>query len=362
LLCDSDDGIMGLGFQTISSHNFPTILSNLKSQLRHPVFSMYLSEKDDYDHFFGTGRPLRASSQIIFGGLDQRHYDGCIKWHNLGEFYSMLSFTKFQGYWDVHLLSTELNGVELPSSNGLAIVDSGASLILGPPDSITKLFSELNVTCYDDNFEQVGCDEPPYLAQLIDCDTPDFTLDFVLGDNETYSFGNTDLITRIDDPSGPFCVFLVGMDTVMDGWILGDVFMRKVYTVFDFGEQRLGFAPLNEDKNGDHCSQDMHLDISQKGEDTEHGPQGTSITGEHNLQPPSGFRPFGQSVASLAGYDAQDVFTLMLGLLMTVILSIFMMSNLLNAARRSGRRSGLRKTDPPDLDSELAMSSSGVLS
>ncbi|KAG1729803.1 aspartic peptidase domain-containing protein [Suillus lakei] len=47
------------------------------------------------------------------------------------------------------------------------------------------------------------------------------------------------------DSSGTICIGAVhGSDEVEDQWIIGDVFMRNLYTAFDVGNSRVGFAEL----------------------------------------------------------------------------------------------------------------------
>jgi len=77
----------------------------------------------------------------------------------------------------------------------------------------------------------------------IDCNKIDSlpSLDIKLG-SVTYSLSGADYVIN----SGGTClVGMVGMDIPAPAgplWILGDVFIRKFFTVFDFRQKRLGFA------------------------------------------------------------------------------------------------------------------------
>ena len=80
----------------------------------------------------------------------------------------------------------------------------------------------------------------------IDCNAvstlPD--LDVVMGGN-TYTLSGSDYVIE----AGPgVCLFgFTGIDIPAPRgplWIMGDVFIRKYYSVFDLGNERVGFAPV----------------------------------------------------------------------------------------------------------------------
>jgi hypothetical protein len=112
--CASEEGIFGLGFSMISSHNFRTPLNNMASSLRHPVFSIYMNpQTDDYppsdsifnpdkegNQKYSDGHAISSNSEIVFGGVNQNHSEGCLSWHDLGQFKELSSGKTFQGYWD----------------------------------------------------------------------------------------------------------------------------------------------------------------------------------------------------------------------------------------------------------------------
>ena len=111
-----------------------------------------------------------------------------------------------------------------------AIVDSGTSLITGPSADIRSIAMSIGA-------------QATLLGQYtINCDNIDNipTLTFII-DGQSYPLNGKDLVLQ---SSGMCILALIGMDFAEPGpkWILGDVFMRTYYTIFDYGEKRIGLA------------------------------------------------------------------------------------------------------------------------
>lgn len=408
--CQGEEGLLGLGFSEISSHNFPTVLSNLQSQLRFPVFSLYLSSADDYpnlDDFVKAGTygdggfddggfgdfgaddwgsfmdgfgddggggwrerrlrsllmggksnkrlsqsssskfaPTSASSQLIFGGVNGKYYDGCLTWHELGQFETSSGNT-FEGYWDFKLDKVTIGGSALPSSD-LAIVDSGSSFLIGPTDAIGVIAKIENVACFDLSNPmfpgEVQCDDPMgFDAAMLDCSAPLFNIDFV-ADGQTYTLEKADLVVELETDEGPICLLRLMGTNEFDGWILGDVFLNRYYAAFDFVNRKVGFAKLTSDST-ELCPADLPMDISYNGNKT-----GASVTAAientttttvsasaaaapvpsplsaSSPAPPPAQTNTAFTAPSSHGFDAHSIFYIALGVVCAGILTIVLMA------------------------------------
>merc|ERR1712190_540556 len=105
-----------------------------------------------------------------------------------------------------------------------AIVDSGTSLLAGPQDEVAAIALLLGATRSREGVYMIPCAQSPSIS-------------FALGGRE-YTLQGSDLVVGKSD--GNCLLGLQGLD--MPLWILGDVFMRKYYVLFDWGQRRLGFA------------------------------------------------------------------------------------------------------------------------
>ncbi|KAG9122413.1 Type I transmembrane sorting receptor, partial [Ceratobasidium sp. 392] len=123
--------------------------------------------------------------------------------------------------------------------SGSMIIDSGTTLIVGEANSVDAWWQNVQGAgrcdtsiCGSDGFYTFPCSSPPSVA---------FTFGGVSYPVSSDSFN----IGRTDSFSDTCVGALIGSSGVPDNaWIVGDAFMRNVYTVFDQGNARVGFAKL----------------------------------------------------------------------------------------------------------------------
>jgi len=207
------DGIMGMAFSSLAQNNVPTVFDNMiKNKLvSQPVFSFYLNrDPSNVDN----------GGELLLGGIDTTRYTGDINYIPL----------KDTSWWLIDQDSVSVGSYSV--TGGSAILDTGTSLIGGPPDVIQSINSA--VGAQDDgngNYFFPNCGTQTAVP-----------VTFTLGGND-YVIESTDYIIPGADPDGncrsAFSPFTSGGDPF---WILGDVFIGKYYTIFDVGNQQIGLA------------------------------------------------------------------------------------------------------------------------
>jgi hypothetical protein len=267
LACHEQDGVLGLGRSLVTtSQHFRSPLGNLQSQLRQSMFSMYLSPQDDHgDHSAPT---ISASSQLVLGGVNQNHYEGCLKWHNVGQPREP-DGEIFSAYWDFQLESVEVRNEQLPNSN-LAILDSGSYFVVGPAEAVAKIVEVNKLYCLSLDDDQKhpkrrSCDNATdYDMLATECDAPFEPLNFFAG-SESYYLERSDMVYELETLDGTImCVVRLLGAPGAEGWILGDAFLNRYYTAFDLEGKRLGFAKSSQ-HNKELCPNDWPLDVRYDG-------------------------------------------------------------------------------------------------
>lgn len=204
------DGIMGLGFDSISVNHVPPVFQNMVTQgvVDEPVFSFYLTSTEGQD------------GEMVIGGIDHDHFHGNLT------YVPLIS----ESYWAIELDHMKINGKNYASTR-FGIADTGTSLLAGPSKDVRALA------------KAIGAKKPFFSpVYMVDCDKVSSLPDIEIGlghNGAVFSISAKDYIIEM---SGQ-CVFgAQGIDMPGGGWILGDIFLRKWYTVYDFGQKRLGIA------------------------------------------------------------------------------------------------------------------------
>jgi len=206
------DGILGLGFPSISVNHVNPVFTNMIAQGAEPVFSFYLGKADG------------QAGELFLGGIDTSKFTGTLQYVPLTS----------ETYWETALNFMTVNGQSVTSATK-CIVDSGTSLLAGPSADVAALAKLVGASPFFLNPKEY----------TIPCDTSKLPTITINVNGFIAELGGNDYVIN----GGLFCLFAVtGIDIPAPNgplWILGDVFMRKYLTVFDYGQQRLGFALAN---------------------------------------------------------------------------------------------------------------------
>lgn len=206
------DGILGLGYDTISVNGIVPPFYQMLNQkmLDEPKFAFYLGGSD------------KDGGEAVFGGIDESHYEGKITYAPV----------RRKAYWEVALDAVKLGEDEMPLEDTGAAIDTGTSLIALPSEIAEIINKEIGATKGWQGAYTVECDKIPSM--------PDLTLTM---DGKPYTLTAKDYILQTSESS---CISaFTGLDIpppLGPIWIVGDVFLRKYYTIYDLGKNAVGFA------------------------------------------------------------------------------------------------------------------------
>ncbi|KAG2239759.1 hypothetical protein Bca52824_091456 [Brassica carinata] len=213
------DGILGLGLPSLKIAGTNTVLENLekKNLISQRIFSIWLTSRKGKV----TGDEVQNAGQIIFGGLDKRHFRGE---------HVYVPVLSRKGFWNISMSQISVNGRDIKACvpQCFAFVDAGNTDIYGPKEKIMKIYAELGVTSKD-----IACSKVRKLPAI----------SFVIGGKSLFITRNNYAYVYIDARGAKRCAvrLLAGTDT----WVLGLAFMQATHTVFDFQDlsnPKIGFA------------------------------------------------------------------------------------------------------------------------
>ncbi|KAG9280375.1 nothepsin [Astyanax mexicanus] len=215
------DGILGLSYPALAEEHGAPVFDNMIKQnlVEKPIFSFFLNIGPEKE------------GELLLGGVDEDLFVPPINWVPV----------TVKGYWQIKMDVLKVQGTSAfchgDTSSCQAIVDTGTSLIAGPTMDILILQ------------QLIGATPTPAGEFLVDCSRIKSlpVISFVLNGVE-YSLPGESYIRK--DVVGDRVLCLTGfvaVDIVSPKgplWILGDVFLSQVYSIYDRGQDRVGFAQL----------------------------------------------------------------------------------------------------------------------
>jgi len=207
------DGLCGLSFDANESvPGVKTVVDNMisKKLIPKPIFSFALVKT-----------AAGGIGEIAFGGTDSKHYTGSI----------LYVPTQDSPFWQVQLDNIYVGSTSLNISKPV-IVDTGTTLILLAHSDCAAIYGKIPGSSFSS--QEGGWIVPKNVNPTIQV---------------SFEFQGTKFAVPISDilfqdVDGTHALGGIQEMPSVDMMILGDVFIKNVYTVFDQGAKQVGFANL----------------------------------------------------------------------------------------------------------------------
>ncbi|KAI9771273.1 MAG: hypothetical protein M1840_002243 [Geoglossum simile] len=203
------DGILGLGRPQSNSLKTPTIMETLVSEklIKKNLFAVNLQRNSDGSN----------DGVVTFGDWDKSRFDGDLSW---------IDNVSKDGLWEIPVSDVAVDSNAGKFVGKTAIIDTGTSMVLLPPNDAAKIHSLFPQMKQDGESFQLLCSSTQSIL-------------FTLG-GATYAIPPKDYLGRSID--GQYCASnIIGRQTFgKDQWLIGDIFLKNVYSVFDLDKNLVG--------------------------------------------------------------------------------------------------------------------------
>ncbi|KAI8370852.1 aspartic peptidase domain-containing protein [Choanephora cucurbitarum] len=210
-------GIFGLGLRSLMSsegHNPPFHSMVQQGLIQLPIFAIYSQHK---------------AGEIDFGGIDPSRFEGGLRFVDAID----------DNYWMIAMQTIRI-GNQLPQFvRRKGIIDSGSTLIIMPAMDAKEYHKHIKGAFPNgDGTWSIPCknvrDIQPIWIEL---------------DTITLELAADSLFMAPASSTSVYCLSGISEQSSSDEdtWILGDVFLKNFYTVFDLERKQLGFAAAKND-------------------------------------------------------------------------------------------------------------------
>lgn len=205
------DGILGIGRGDVVKGT---------AQLMDVLKTSNLINEKLYGIHLSRARDSLNDGELNLGEANTARFAGDLNWLDC--------IPNDTGFWEIPVADAAVNGKPVGLSGKQGIMDTGTSYILMPPADALAIHSQIPGHAQSGETFSVPCDTKT-------------TLQFVFG-KQAYNISTADWLGGKLD-SGLCRSNIVGRQTFnASQWLIGDVFLKNVYAVFDFDGNRVGLG------------------------------------------------------------------------------------------------------------------------